>query len=183
MRLFKKKKTEPSYLNDMKGFDYIRATRNYCDYLEEHLTNVSKAFTELTQACDGKEHWVADDFTWHTIREDVRLHDISKFSPQEFVQYRNHFFPTTSKDKESSGFSEAWENHKRENHHHHETCEDRLDVVHMLIDWMAMSYKFGDTPREYYEKITNSGELEISHDHRVYMEQLLRHLDNHRAKK
>lgn len=24
--------------------------------------------------------------------------------------------------------------------------------VHMVIDWLAMSFKFGDSPREYYER-------------------------------
>ena len=26
-----------------------------------------------------------------------------------------------------------------------------IDCVHMICDWMAMGYKFGDTARQYYE--------------------------------
>lgn len=37
----------------MKGQDYIDKSRQYLDYLEEHLNNVQFAFTEVSDACDG----------------------------------------------------------------------------------------------------------------------------------
>lgn len=58
--------------------------------------------------------------------------------------------------------SSAWENHKKENMHHWETWTDRIQTLtpneweihcaHMVIDWMAMGYKFGDIAKSYYEK-------------------------------
>lgn len=38
----------------MDGYEQIAKTREYLDYIEEHLHNVNKAFIELSDACDGK---------------------------------------------------------------------------------------------------------------------------------
>ena len=76
----------------------------------------------------------------------------AKLSKQEFCQYRDFFYPVKDSDKENSDFALAWENHKQENHHHHETAKDYNDLVHMIVDWIAMSYKFKDDPRKFYEK-------------------------------
>jgi hypothetical protein len=153
-------------INRMKGQDYIDNTRAYLDYLEEHLENVRLAFCEISKACEGMA-WVGDDYTWHSIRVGVENHDLSKFTKKEFCQYRDSFYPVSEKDKENSGMDEAWENHKRENHHHHETAENYLDVVHMVIDWTAMGYKFGDTAQQYYEY--NKDEIHLSDEHVKFM--------------
>jgi len=130
----------------MKGLDYIQKFRKYLDYLEEHLLNVMKAFNELSEKCN-KMWWVKDDVAWHTLRQQVCYHDISKFSPEEFIEYQRAFFPVDEKEN----LKNAWEHHKNNNTHHHESLKDDLDVVHMVIDWIAMGYKFGDTAKEYYE--------------------------------
>ena len=140
-----------AFIDRMKGQDYIDATRKYLNYVEEHLENVRLAFDELSRACDGM-WWVGDDMSWHHMRHDVEHHDLSKFSRHEFTQYRAFFYPVDDKDKAESGFEAAWEHHKRCNHHHHETVSNYADMVHMIIDWTAMSYKFGGTAQEYYEK-------------------------------
>ena len=121
LNLFRKKTdaTKSRFIMRMKGEDYIQSTRKYLDYLQEHLANVSKAFSELSEACDGKEHWVGDDCAWHTLHNEVVHHDLSKFTKEEFIQYRDNFFPVNDTDKKNSSFELAWENHKQENHHHH----------------------------------------------------------------
>jgi hypothetical protein len=111
--------------------------------------------------------WVSDDCAWHTLRAEVVAHDLSKFSMLEFTQYRDQFFPVNKTDKENSNFDSAWENHKNENHHHHETAENYLDVVHMIIDWTAMGYKFGDTAQKYYE--ANKVKITLSDEHHAFM--------------
>lgn len=155
-----------AFIERMKGQDYIDKTRAYLDYLEEHLENVRKAFIELSKACDGM-WWVGDDFTWHTIRADVICHDISKFSADEFVQYRQCFYPVSDTEKKASSIESAWEHHKAENHHHHETVQNFMDVVHMVIDWTAMGYKFGDTAQEFYEK--NREKIHLSYEQTEFM--------------
>ena len=180
--MFKKKKDKPKipeFIKRMKGHDYIDSTRKYLDYLDEHLNNVAKAFNELSEACDGKEHWVGDDCAWWSFKDEVENHDISKFRKEEFVQYRDNFFPVNDKDKENSCFDTAWENHKNENHHHHETAEHYMDIVHMVIDWMAMSYKFGDNPRDFYNKTKPNMHLdEKFHD---YIDKLFTYLEEYRG--
>jgi len=167
-----------AFIDRMQVQDYIDATRQYLDYVEEHVQNVAKAFDELSLACDGKEWWVGDDFAWHTIRAEVERHDLSKLSKDEFVQYRDNFYPVTPEDKKNSGFDEAWENHKASNPHHHETVGTYNDIVHMVIDWIAMSYKFGDNPREFYEKTKPA--MNIKDEWHREIENLFCHLEAHR---
>ena len=150
-----------AYIDDgqMKGLEHIQRIRDYLDYLEEHIKNVQRAFNELTVKCDGT-WWVGDDEAWHTLRAEVIHHDLSKFSGTEFIAYRQKFFPVAGEDAQDDIFERAWENHKLENHHHHESVRNYLDVVHMIIDWTAMGYKFGDTAQEYYEK--NKSRIKIT---------------------
>ena len=175
----KKSKKEPvNYIKRMDGQDYIDSTRKYLDYLEEHLNNVAKAFSELSEACDGKEHWVGDDYAWWSFKAEVEAHDLSKFSKEEFVQYRDNFFSVNDSDKNNSDFESAWENHKNENHHHHETAEHRMDVIHMIIDWMAMGYKFGSNPREFYNK--TKSKMNLDKDLHDYIDLILGYLEDYR---
>ena len=150
----------------MIASQYIKKSREYLDYVDEHIENVRQAFGELTKLCDGM-WWVGDDYAWHTLRRQVIEHDISKLSKEEFVQYRDSFYPICDEDKNNSCFDEAWENHKRKNKHHHESLKDLLDVVHMVVDWTAMGYKFGDTAREYYEK--NKEKISLSTEQKQTM--------------
>ena len=121
--------------------------------------------------------WVGDDFTWHTLRGQVIHHDLSKFSRQELVQYRDSFYPVTASDKVNSRMEEAWEHHKRKNSHHHESIENYIDVVHMVIDWTAMGYKFGDTAQQYYEN--NKNKIKLSDDHKKFMYEIFDRIDSH----
>jgi len=145
----------------MKGLDYIERLRNYLDYLEEHLNNVQKAWQEVQKKCADK-HFIYDDFVFWTIDSQVNNHDLSKFSKEEFTQYCQHFYPLKNEKINPDDFENAWKHHYQINHHHWETSEINpysdtdivwiINLVHMVIDWLAMSYKFGDTPRQYYEK-------------------------------
>ena len=150
-----------AFINRMVGQDYIDKIREYLDYVEEHLENVRLAFIELSNACEGM-WWVSDDMSWHNLRMDVEWHDVSKLSQAELVPYSDEFYPTEHEPMEwpDNGFAKAWEHHKRNNNHHHESLKDDLDVVHMVIDWTAMGYKFGDTAQSYYE--ANKDKIELA---------------------
>lgn len=183
INFFKKKQTAKysRYIDRMDAQDYIDSTRKYLDYVERHLQNVAKAFSELTDACDGKEHWVGDDFTWYTFRREVEMHDLSKLSKNELVQYRDYFYPVKELDKTNSDFFKAWEHHKKENHHHHETVKNYMDVVHMVIDYMAMSYEFGGCPFDYYKSIKHK--IRFKSEFHDYAEKLFKHLIEYRKTK
>lgn len=181
LRIFTKnasQKEPVEYIKKMRGYAYIKASRDYLDYLEEHLSNVAKAFNELSCACDGKESWVGDDFSWFTLKAEVEAHDLSKLTMHEFTQYRDHFFPTCKEDKENSGFGDAWEHHKQENHHHHETAEHFGDITHMIIDWVSMSYKFKDNPRDFYNKTKPS--MKLTDAQHKYIDRIFKHLEDYR---
>ena len=152
--------------DQMEAQKYIQKTREYLDYVEEHIENVRKAFIAVSDACNGMA-WVGDDYAWHTIRRDVELHDISKLSAQEFTQYRNSFYPVEGETVDKESFNGAWEHHKANNSHHHEVANNWADIVHMVIDWTAMGYKFGDTAQAYYE--ANKDRIKLTSEHVTFM--------------
>ena len=153
----------------MKGLIHVTKIREYCDYLEEHLENVAWAWKLLQEKCkDMKFVW--DDFMYATIESMVEEHDLSKFSAEEFMPYCNKFFCVEGEpnDRTEDEFMAAWDHHKEKNKHHWENWADKefyhpyeaeCHCVCMVIDWMAMGKKFGDTAQEYYEK--NKGRIKL----------------------
>lgn len=147
-------------LKSMVALDYIKNTRAYLDYLEEHINNVQKAWLLIQDKCKHM-HFVYDDQMFFWIDDEVMRHDISKFSKEEFVPYRQRFHKVDGESVPLYSFDDAWEHHKVFNDHHWETWttkeykipyEWKVHCVHMVIDWVAMSFKFGGTAKEYYEK-------------------------------
>jgi hypothetical protein len=143
----------------VKGYEYIKRTREYLDYLEEHLSNVQKAWEILKSKCEDMR-FILDDYVYQTLDNEIYNHDLSKFSEFEFVQYREAFFQGATAFTPLS-LDRAWEHHKENNPHHWENWtkqeyvspyEWEINCVHMIIDWMAMGFKFNDTAQIYYEK-------------------------------
>lgn len=163
-------------IKEMEGIEYINQTTKYLNYLEEHLDNVRKAYNHIAEILFDKRIQLGkiigqdvEEFLF-LLKEDVKNHDLSKFSDYEFVPYRVKFFPVseeTNQDDIQIDFKSAWMNHKLENHHHWETAETKIDIVHMIIDWTAMGYKFGDTAQEYYE--ANKDRINLSKEHEEFM--------------
>lgn len=149
----------------MNTLDVIKKTREYLDYIEDHVLNVQKAWSELQDKCKDMR-FISDDYVWALIDDYVKQHDLSKLSEHEFIQYRKSFYPLEHESK--FDMSEAWEHHKENNPHHWENWtkksgwipfEWEVHCVHMVIDWMAMGYKFGDTAQSYYE--SNKDKIEL----------------------
>lgn len=146
----------------------IKKTREYLDYLEEHYNNVQKAWAELQEKCKDMR-FIWDDYFYSEIDSEVINHDESKMSPEEFQKYRQFFYPCVGEIKNKGLFLEAWEHHKKENLHHWESWTNRdlqyqfweMAIVHNIIDWMAMGYKFGDTAQSFYEKQKSEGKIKI----------------------
>lgn len=138
--------------------EVIRRTREYLDYIEEHINNVHRAFAEISAACHDMP-FIYDDFKYEILRSQVEQHDISKLSKGEFCQYRQYFYTCEGEEKPKE-INEAIQHHYDHNDHHWQTIcmkpytnpiEMEIDIAHMVIDWMAMGYKFGDTAKSYYE--------------------------------
>ncbi len=142
----------------------IKKTREYLDYLERHYNNVQKAWKLINDKCANDDfRFMHDDYVWHSIDGDVKHHDNSKLSAQEFVQYRQHLYPT-EEEKQFTGwdaqFKKAWKHHLIKNSHHWETLV-QLDkhpyadmyAVMIVVDWVAMGFEEGMLDaRDFYEK-------------------------------
>lgn len=145
--------------------DKIQKFREYLDYIERHYDNVQKAWKLIDDKCANKGfkwHW--DDHCWHIIDQEVKSHDLSKLSAEEFTQYRQFFYPCDGEEKNKDLFKEAWEHHKENNIHHWQSWtkkhpNEEVFLVMMLVDWVAMGFEFGDTAKSYYEK--NKDEIKL----------------------
>ena len=140
----------------MEGIRYIEKIREYCCYIERHLRNVEASWVTLQRKCKDMR-FIYDDYVFVSIDEEVKAHDLSKFSVEEFIPYQRKFYPVG--EPEELGL--AWVHHQECNPHHwqHWTAKEygnpyaaEVHCVCMVIDWMAMGLEFGDTAEEYYER-------------------------------
>ena len=146
----------------------IQKFREYLDYVERHYDNVQKAWVEIQDKC-GDMRFVYDDYVFNCIDSNVKNHDLSKLSQEEFTQYRQFFYPTEQEEKDKELMNQAWQNHLLNNDHHWQTWTTKeynsnpyaheIYLVENIIDWIAMGYEFGDTARDYYEKNKKSIKL------------------------
>lgn len=142
----------------MKALVTIAKTREYLDYLEEHVSNVEKAWKEVIAKCKDMPLFEKESmFLW--LQDEIIDHDISKLQRDELAQYRESFYPAKHEAQKQS-LGDAWEHHKLVNMHHHEAWtshtyadpeEWKIHCAHMIIDWTAMGYKFGDCAQDFYE--------------------------------
>lgn len=146
----------------------IKKFKEYLNYFERHYDNVQLAWEEIKKKCDNSGFkFMTDPIILDIIEKDVLYHDESKLSSEEFTQYRQFFYPTSFEEKNKKLFLSAWENHKIFNKHHWQNWTVLEDtnphaeafLVTMIIDWVAMSYEFGDTALDYYNK--NSQNIEL----------------------
>jgi hypothetical protein len=151
----------------MKTLEVIQKTKEYLDYVEEHVKNVQKAWEVIKKHCTDLPFVYNEKIRKH-IDLEIELHDLSKLSAMELVQYRNNFYPCDDEPKNEKAFARAWEHHKHNNHHHWEMWTTKIyegnmkaiNTVHNVCDWVAMGIKFGDSAIEYYEN--NKSTIDIS---------------------
>ena len=135
----------------------------YTNYITEHINNVQQVWADIEPLLEG-EYWL-DDMLYFTIQPLIERHDESKYTPLEFNGYRQFFYPKDGETKNKMEFQKSWCRHQNSNPHHWEywtMLNDKLEafaiempfvyIIEMLCDWTAMSYKFGDTPSDFYNK-------------------------------
>lgn len=158
-------------MSEMEGLKHIAKIREYCDYIEEHLLNVVKAWEILQKALDGR-HVITDDFRFSEIDRLIREHDVSKLSHAEFIPYQQRFFGVDGIPGATS-CGPAFDHHYENNQHHWENWTKNpgqfpeIHIVCMVCDWMAMSMKFGDTAEEYYKR--HADEMDLPQWSRDYL--------------
>lgn len=161
--------------------------REYVEYVNEHIGNVQKAWSEVKSKCRTYMVYVMgpQEINFEYIEFNIKNHDFSKFSKEEFEPYRKNFYPVDDKEKEENkeDFDKAWIHHYMNNSHHWDYWysvgrEDEMpfrDVVEMVCDWQAMGYKFGNTAKDWYEK--NKNKIILGTVQRIWVEELLKRLN------
>lgn len=157
----------------MDGIKHTAKIREYCDYIDEHLRNVAIAWAVLQRKCKSM-HFVYDDWVWAHIDQLVKEHDISKMSMEEFIPYQRKFFPADKeviKGERKEAFEKAWQHHQDHNPHHWQEWtregrenghqEQTMHCACMVIDWMAMSIKFGGSAEDYYRREERKGKIQL----------------------
>ena len=161
----------------------------YFMYVIEHKYNIYRAYRILKKNKTIRKAMGVKTFI-HVI-----FHDMSKFLPSEFIPYARYFYgdyPSSeeignkidlysgkTKEEVKEEFDEAWKLHYSRNPHHWEYWHDQQlcmpveYLIYEVIDWTAMSLKFGGTPQEYY--IENMYKEEIYHDEmsKKWLEEIL----------
>lgn len=149
-------------------------TRAYKEYIEEHIVNVQKSFIRYfipLLSMNNLSSKIADETLKNAIakaKENIRTHDASKYSEEEFESYRYRFFPTDA-EKNDPNYAErcknlfkiAWKHHYRNNKHHaNYWTDDNLQpiadmpieyIIEMVSDWLGMSITKRTPTMEWYE--------------------------------
>ena len=119
---------------NMKGYD-VQA-KKYLDYIDEHRKNVETAFRNLfsnpvISLADSKLFSI--DKNWEKyvdrLEEDIKNHDLSKYTDEEFYAYRAKYNQTEEEKARynndqvyqqmvDEAIKDAWDHHYRNNYHH-----------------------------------------------------------------
>jgi len=167
----------------------VKKTRGYLNYIEDHYYDVQSAWEELKPKLKNINYTELnlpdidknyDEFI-SAIDSEIKHHDLSKLSAEEFIQYRERFFPINDHEEMDSveEFGSAWENHKEVNQHHWQNWRNIYNennkmvcIVENVVDWMAVGYNFGNSALEYYHH--KKSEIKISKSDRMRLERVLR---------
>lgn len=161
-------------------------SKQYDDYLKEHIENVDKAYKWLINNFN-KEYDISYNFN-------IANHDKSKYSEEEYSQYDAYFYgKKTTEVKED--FNRAWLHHIHNNPHHWqywvlleddpETKENYLCieipikyVFEMIADWWSFSWKTGNLDEifDWYDKHKNV--IKLHKDTRKVVEDILEKISN-----
>lgn len=131
----------------------------YNEYLQGHIGNVKEALELLN---DLNISFVVDNYD--ELKEICSHHDESKYEDEEYIPYREHFYPLNA-DEEAHGeaFDNAVEHHIKSNKHHWnywmnddgsfnipDENEYKLYCIERCCDWLAMANQHGEEPTRWY---------------------------------
>ena len=140
--------------NKFNGTALTKEAKEYLRYIDEHRRNVMKACKAI-----GAPLCKALHITMESLENVVVVHDLSKYSPEEFEPYRQKFYPYKGAKPDEALFDLGWRHHYAVNNHHPEHWVgvddkgmkmDALAIAEMFCDWVGMGYKFGTKTVEWY---------------------------------
>lgn len=135
------------------------AEKQYNEYLEGHIGNVQEAL-ELLNTLDIQ--FVKDNY--EELKSICQEHDASKYSEEEYIPYREHFYPINDEEKlKTEAFELACRHHIKNNKHHWDywlNDNNELDIpdeheyklycVERCCDWLAMSCQHDEVSNGWY---------------------------------
>lgn len=154
-----------------KASEYSIRSKKYTEYLNTHIENVKKAFNDNIDIF--MTHFSKNDVD--LARENIKSHDKSKFSLEEFDGYLDKFYPSkyyriSDETAININYDMAWLHHYTHNLHHPEywvfidsnpKTEPSLRLmemspeylIEMICDWESFSYTGKGTAYEFYHKV------------------------------
>ena len=134
-----------------------------------------------TPTCPEEEAYLAyiDEHRKNVYTAFMRFGDNSKYSGEEFEGYRQWFYPKEGEEKNKDVFDKAWKHHYEHNSHHWEyhltngkpKPMSKLNIAEMILDWIAMSIKFKNSPLEWYKE--NKDRINLEKRSRDQVESIL----------
>lgn len=136
-------------------------SQRYDEYLESHISNVTKALDWMINRFKDVEEKLRP-YPWIAIS-----HDSSKYGDAEYDAYDKYFYGGNKSYKVVNDFNYAWLHHIHNNPHHwqywvlqhDDEPEEALEmpyhyVIEMIADWWSFSWKSGklDEIFDWYEK-------------------------------
>jgi hypothetical protein len=161
-------------------------SRAYDTYLEEHRSNVHKAFEWM---CEHIPDIFKDEETKHACEHQCTYsHDQSKYDAEEYAAYDAYFYGGNKSYAVTQEFNRAWLHHIHCNPHHWQHWilinDDAnlgdvvLDIplnyiIEMVCDWWSFSWASGhlDEIFDWYEE--HSSYIKLSDDTKETVEHIL----------
>lgn len=157
----------------------------YNQYLEEHISNVIRAWDEQLKPS------IENDYLEQDIKEaelSILEHDSSKYQSDEYYAYLNHFYPSDKYPDDEDAYGMAWLLHQHRNPHHWQYWvlpnDDgsirSLDipfseVCNMLCDWHSFSAKDpSSTAQKWYAD--NGSKMQLSDETKRLIDELIIYL-------
>lgn len=113
-------------------------------YIEEHKHYVELAYDWLKKNSPQVFNILSSEENKELI-ENIKNHDASKYSEEEFEPYAKHFFGINKGKKEDPDFDAAWKHHYTVNKHHPQFWDGKdmpnVYILEMICDWMSFSLK------------------------------------------
>lgn len=146
----------------------------YRKYIEEHINNVKTIWNNIVKnpvLFEYIQSHAPSGVYIDIIKQNIEMHDQSKYSEEEFEPYRKHFYFVSEEEKQKNlvDFQLAWLHHKDYNKHHWDYWYERgirdempfEYVIEMFCDHAAMSIKFGGTATEWMKNELSKNKIHI----------------------
>lgn len=159
---------------------------SYNDYIKNHKDNVYKGFQWLIKHLP--DTFQNEEITIK-VEQNIKYHDESKFSEEEYEAYDNYFYGSAVPDPDIVyEFNKAWLHHIHNNPHHWqywvlindepkegETYLEIPDeyIIEMICDWWSFSWKLNKLNEifDWYDE--HKTQIRMHHNSREKIEKIL----------